>query len=64
MYIGITSLRNTTIGKLNVSPIYWTKALFILISKMNRQEFLDILEDKNLLFEQGSDMMKIEFMVD
>lgn len=31
---------------------------------MNRQEFLDILEDKNLLFEQGSDMMKIEFMVD
>ena len=31
---------------------------------MNRQEFLDILEDNNLLFEQGSDIMKVEFMVD
>lgn len=49
MYIGIPPLRNTTIGKLSVSPIYQTIALFILTSKMNSQKIIGYIRRQQFI---------------
>jgi len=45
----IPPLRNTTIGKLSVSPIYQTIALFILTSKMNSQKIIGYIRRQQFI---------------